>query len=123
MLRIAHHEQKIDIHALEAIKQKILEHNFLFNFPLKNYVSKKDPSIVATLLVSPEIDQFNYTVSIRQHEKEKCRILIYSGKTNIFYIDYFFQNGRWKNNNELIITGKKGGRDTYFCRKMYSEIC
>lgn len=107
LLRIADYDKKLDIDKLEAIKNKILQENFSFEFVLKTFINKKNQSLVAKIVVNPQMDRFDYFVSIEESGKEKCKLLLYRGGTTAYYFGYFFKEGKWKNENELIISGKE----------------
>lgn len=107
LLRIAAKEKKLDIDALERIKNKILENNFSFYFEYRRYVNKKNKDLTAKLIVHPTTNSFQYYIQIEEQGKIKCRQLIFKGFTNIFYVDDLFKNGTWKNDTRFIITGVK----------------
>ena len=107
LLRIAAKEKKLDIEALESIKNKILENNFSFYLEYRRYVNKKNKDLTAKLIVHPITSLFQYYIQIEDQGKIKCRQLIYNGFTNIFYVDDLFKNGTWKNDTSFIITGVK----------------
>jgi len=107
LLRIAAKEKKLDIEALESIKNKILENNFSFHFEYKRYVNKKNKDLTAKLIVHPKTNSFQYYIQIEEQGKIKCRQLIYNGFTNIFYVDDLFKNGTWENDTSFIISGVK----------------
>lgn len=107
LLRIADYDKKFDVDKLEAIKRKILDNKFLFDIPLKMAINKKNKSLKAAIIVRPGVDSFDYFVSAEENGKEKCKGLIYKGITNTSYFAYFFKDSKWKNDNEIIITGKE----------------
>ncbi len=106
LLRIAEHYGKIDIIKLEAIKSKILENNFCFDFIYRTHVNKKRSSLIGKIVVSPKIDRFNFYAVIEESGNQICKLLIYSGKTTHYFEDFFFY-GKWKNENEFVISGKR----------------
>lgn len=107
LLRLAAEDKKMKATKLEALKNKILEQNFSFHIVYKNHVNKKNKNLIAKVIIHPEEDRFNFYALIEENEREKCRLLIYSGKTTDYYIDALFFYGKWKNINEFIITGKR----------------
>lgn len=107
LLRISEEDKKLDASKLEAIKNKILEKFFSFDFVCKPYLNKKNKSLIAKIIVHPEIDRLNYFVLIEEDEMIKCRVHFYSGLTTLFYYPALFASGNWKSDNEFIITGKQ----------------
>jgi hypothetical protein len=105
LLRIADYDKKLDVSKLEAIRNKILKNNFSFELECKAYLNNKNKELLAKVLVHPQMDKFDYYVSIEKNGKVKCRLKIYSAATNIFYFPYFFRYGKWKNDNEFILIG------------------
>ncbi|HWK03409.1 MAG TPA: hypothetical protein VNS58_07240 [Puia sp.] len=106
LLQLAKDDKKLDVQKLEAIRRKILDHNFSFEFICKSFVCQKQLSRVASVVVCPEITMFNYYVMIEEEGKIICRLWIYSGLTDIICFSDFFSQGKWKGDNELVITGK-----------------
>jgi len=106
LLRIAEYDKKLDTHQLEAIRKKILDYNFSFEFVCKTHVNKKNGNLVAKITVHPEMDRFNYYAIIEESGKVKCRIHIYNGRTGVFFGEEFFSYGKWRGDNEFIIGGK-----------------
>jgi len=107
LLRIAKHEGKLNIEQLESIKRKILTHNFSFNFLVKTFTNPELTSLKANLIIEPKTDRFDYFISIVENGDEKCKVLIYEGATSVYYFDYFFTKGKWKGDNEFIVTGNR----------------
>lgn len=107
LLRIADHDKKLNVEKLEAIKREILNKNFSFEFDLRTFRNKNNPSLVAKISVRPEMKSFDYFLSVEEKGIEVCKVLIYKGMTNLFYFDQLFKEGKWKNEKELIITGKE----------------
>ena len=108
LLRIAEKEKKLDIQILEIIKNKILENNFSFDFVLKTFKNKKPDNLFAKLIVQPKASSFLYYIQIEEDEKVKCKLPIYNGFTNTFYVRKLFGIGKWKKNNDFILKGKNG---------------
>lgn len=106
LLRVAEYDKKLDTYQLEAIRKKILDNNFSFEFVFKSHVNKKNGNLVAKITVHPEMDRFNYYAVIEENGKVKCRAPIYSGRTGVFFGEEFFFYGKWKRENEFIIWGK-----------------
>lgn len=107
LLRIAEQYRKLDIEKLEVIKAEILKKNFSFDFVYKSHQHKKNSSLKGKVIINPKTDRFDFYTSIENNGVEKCKMLIYSSKTTPCFADFFFY-GRWKGDNEFIITGKKG---------------
>jgi hypothetical protein len=107
LLRVAEYDKKLNIYQLEAIRKKILDNNFSFEFVFKSHVNKKNENLVAKITVHPEMDRFNYYAIIEENEKIKCRVHLYNGRTGVFFGEEFFFYGKWKGENEFIIWGKK----------------
>lgn len=107
LLRIAEKDKKYDAHILETIKNKIIEKDFSFDLIYKSHVNKKNENLVAKIVVHPEEDRFDFYILTEDRGNEKCKILIYSGKTTDFYFDDLFFYGKWKGENEFIIKGKE----------------
>lgn len=107
LLRIADYDKKLSAEKLEEIKREVLNKNFSFEFDLKIFKNKKNASLIAKITVQPGMDKFDYFLLIEESGNEICKILIYKGRTNIFYFDQLFNVGKWKNDEELIITGKE----------------
>lgn len=107
LLRIVEQDKKLDIKKIEAIKREILDKNFSFEFLLKTFVNRKKSSLVAKIIVRPEIKSFDYFLLVEEKGVVICKMLIYKGMTNLSYFDLFFKEGKWRNEKELIITGKE----------------
>jgi len=105
LLRIAKYDKKLDTSKLEAIKNKILENNFSFEFECKAYPKNKNKNLLAKMLVHPQMYKFDYYILIEENGKLKCRLKIYSGGTDTFYFPFFFRFSKWENNNEFVLTG------------------
>lgn len=107
LLLIAEKEKKMDISALEEIKDIILANNFSFDFTCKTYKNKKNDNLIAKLIVHPEVSEFKYYIQIEEQSEIKCRKQIYRGNTSGYYIHDLFKLGKWENNNKFILTGKR----------------
>src|SRR5688572_24826744 len=108
MLRLALKEKKLDPQILETIRNKILENDFCFEFEYNRYIHKKNKDLIAKLIVHPKNNSFQYYIQIEKNGQTKCKQLIYNGFTNLFYVDDLFKKGKWKNDNNFILTGTKG---------------
>jgi hypothetical protein len=107
LLRILDYDKKFDKERIEQIRNKILEKNFSFEFICKCFVNKKNTNLIAKIVVQPKIDRFDYFIVIEENGVIKCKLKIYSGKTDIFYFDALLSSGKWQSINKLIITGKR----------------
>jgi hypothetical protein len=107
LLRVAEYDNKLDVAKLEAIRKKILEKDFLFDFILKVHENRRNPSLIAKVLIHPLIDKSIYHVVIEENSKMKCKQIIFTGQPGWFYADMYFYQGKWKNDNEFIISGKE----------------
>lgn len=106
LLKVADQYKKLEIHKLEVIRKKIIKNNFSFDFICKivNYKGKK--GLISKIIVHPKIERFNYSLVIEEEGKEKCRIHLYSGLTDLYYFSNLFSIVKWRSINEIIITGK-----------------
>lgn len=107
LMRIAHKDKKLDVDKLNAIKKRITENDFCFEFLCKEFVNARNRNLKAKIIVLPRIDKFDYYVEIIENGKLKCKLHIYSGVTNLFYFSGLFNYGKWASDNEFIITGKE----------------
>lgn len=107
LTRLAVQDKRIDISKLEAIKNRILESNFSFEIVLKEFANPRKNDLTAKIIIQPLEYQFNFFVVIEENGQEKCRLLIYVGKTTDHYFPLFFKFGRWTEDREFIITGKE----------------
>jgi len=107
LLRIAAKEKKLNIQILETLKNRILENNFSFYFVFKTFINKKNNDLIAKLVIHPNPDAFEYFIHIEEQGKLKCKLPIYNGFTNIIYVADLFWFGKWKNDNDFVLTGKK----------------
>lgn len=107
LLRVAEYDKKLNVHQLEAIRKKILDNNFSFEFVFKSHINKKNENLVAKISVHPEMARFNYYATIEENGKVKCRVRIYNGQTSVFFGEDFCFYGKWKGENQFIIWGKK----------------
>jgi hypothetical protein len=115
LLRVAVQDKKLDIGKLEEIKSKILSNDFSFDFVCKSYLYNKRSSLIAKIIVHPQMEKFDYYVSIEDNLTVKCRKKIYSGLTNVVYYPELFSQGKWKGENEFIITGKRKEVEIKIC--------
>jgi len=106
LVQIAEYDKKLNIEKLEAIRRKIIDNNFCFEFECKSFKNKKKPGHTVSVVVCPEMTMFNYYIIIKEDERIMCKLWIYSGLTDIICFSDFFSKGQWKSENELIITGK-----------------
>lgn len=106
LLRIADYDKRLDKAKLETIRNTILERNFSFEFVCETYPNKKNNHLNVKVVVHPGMTEFNYYAVVTELGKEKCRVPIYRGLPGVTYFySYFFATGKWKNNNEFILTG------------------
>jgi len=119
LLRLASERPQIDIIKIKAILQEILDKKFSFDIIYKSFVNKLREGQIAHVLVHPELEKFNYYLSIEEDKIEKCRVMIYSGKTTAFYIPDLFSYGKWKGVEEFIVTGKRSEIEIH----IYLEGC
>jgi hypothetical protein len=106
LIRIAKQDKKLEVEKLLAIRDEILANNFSFEFECKTYRNKRNEKLVAKIVVHPEMNKFDYYVVVEDSGELKCKLIIYSGITVTLYFSELFSIGRWKSENELIITGK-----------------
>jgi hypothetical protein len=107
LLRVSEYDKKLEIGKLDAIRRKILDNDFSFDFVLKQHVNKKNPSLIAKIIVHPLMDKFIYQVAIEENGIIRCRQIIFTGIPSYFYADMYFYYGKWKSDNEFIIWGKE----------------
>ena len=127
LLRIAEYDKKLEVAKLEAIRNKILKNNFSFDFVYKTHVYKKRPNMIAKIIVHPGNKQFDYYTLVEENGKEKCKVHIYSGlPASIYNFKDFFSLGKWKGENELVITGKANIIETHIliekCKVEYVNL-
>lgn len=106
LLRIAAFDKKLDIHKLELIKARLVENNFQFNIIYKIFKAKKS-SLISKIIIVPFLNKFDFYVMIENAGQEVCKLLIYEGIPSTHYIEQFFFSGRFKNEEEFILTGKE----------------
>ncbi len=112
--RIADHDGKYNKSKLEEIRSKILLNDFSFQFNIKKFVSPRNKDLIAWIVVEPLMDRFLYFVVVEYQGKESNKILIYqSGTVDLYYFKMFFQKGKWKGENELVLTGKENVVETH----------
>lgn len=105
LLRLSREERKLNTNKLEEIHADILSKEFKFSFICKEFFDRKR-GMVAQLLVEPELSLFKYFIDIKGQGKA-CRIHIYSGGTDIFYLPAFFDKGVWDGTNLFTLRGTK----------------
>ncbi len=106
LLRIAEYDGKFDVKKIEAIKEKVLQNNFHFEFVYKVNLNKKNIHLVGKVLLTPLIDRFIYSVLIEENGNEKCRQVIFNGSAGYSYAEKFFSSGKWVGDDKFIISGK-----------------
>jgi hypothetical protein len=106
LLRLANFDKRLDVDKLETIRSKILENNFAFDIPYKSFVNPKQKNQVAKIIIQPHEHTFAFYAIIEEAGKEKCKILLYNGKTTDYYITAFFSYGKWRGINSIVISGK-----------------
>lgn len=111
--RIADYDEKYDKSKLEEIRSKILLNDFSFQFNIKKFVNPRNKDLIAWIVVEPLMERFLYFVVVEYQGKEINRILIYQGGTDLYYVTKFFQKGKWKGDNELILTGQENEVQTH----------
>lgn len=108
LVRIAEYDKLLEIDKLEAIKKRISDASFSFDFVCKAWIHKKDITLVANVIVHPDTARFDYYIVIEEGGKQKCKGLIYSGKpVSIYTFADFWGIGKWSGTNEFILTGKR----------------
>lgn len=105
LLRLSREERKLDASKLDEIYAHILSKEFKFSFICKEFFDKKR-GMVAQLIVEPELRLFKYFIDIKGPSKA-CKIHIYSGGTDIFYLPSFFDKGTWIASNTFTLKGTK----------------
>ncbi len=114
LLKIAEYDKKLDKNKLENIRKEILAKNFNFYFGMsKEIVCPKNKLLSVQLFVNPQIDKFEYYIQINESGKEKCKVKIYCGGTDVFYISMLFHKIKWKGETEVIINGKEPHVETH----------
>jgi hypothetical protein len=107
LLRVAEFDHKLDINILEEIREKVLAHNFSFEFVCASFPNKKVKGMTTKVVVRPEIKGFIFYIIIEDQGKEKCRLRIYNGLRDIVIFAELFSIGKWKSKNEFLLTGKR----------------
>ena len=111
LIRIAEFDKKLSIQKLQAIKEKILEKNFLFEFTYKTYHNKK-AELIAKVIARPQMRVIDYYVIMESAGKKRCELLIFSGvPASIYSFDDFFGLPSWKEGC-FILRGKNGEVET-----------
>lgn len=106
LLRISNKYGKFDQQKLEQIRDIIISNNFLFDFVLKVFKYPKEENCFAKIVVQPLIDKFEYYLVLEDNQTEKCKIHLYCGLTNLFYVSNLFSKVKWKSKDELFIYDK-----------------
>lgn len=106
LLRLAHGYKKLQVDKLEAIRNKILENNFLFEIPFKTFVNPDYKNLVAKIIIQPLEETFTFYVLIEKDGEEKCKLLLYNGIPTDYYITDFFSYGKWQGGNKVVVSGK-----------------
>lgn len=107
LLRIAEYDKRISVNQLELIRKKILDNNFSFSLLCKSFAFNLSKDLMAKIIVHPEMNKFDFYVLIEKQGKVICNQWIYCGITDPLYFTELFSEAKWKNVNELVITGKK----------------
>lgn len=107
LLRIANFDNKLNISKLEAIKNKILIHNFSFEFDYKLFTKKIKNNLFCKIVIKPLINKFVLSAVVEKNGDIICKTPIFEGLTTLFYFDCFFCFAKWKGDNEVIIYGKE----------------
>ena len=106
LLRIAEHDRKLEVEKLQAIRQRILDRNFSFDFVYRTFTNKKHSNLTAKVLVHPQISKFTFYVQVEQDENVVCRVPVYHGKTTDWYFP-MFSKGKWKGDKAFSIVNKE----------------
>lgn len=113
MLRIAREYNEYDVSLLEKIRRTVLEKDFFFEFTIKHFRHPKNKDLLAKLVVKPLMYSFDYFAVLERNGVEISKVAFYSGFTNFFYLTSFFQKGKWRAENYLILTGREGIVETH----------
>ncbi|HTB27189.1 MAG TPA: hypothetical protein VK711_17580, partial [Puia sp.] len=113
LLRIADNDGKLDKEKLYAIRLKILENNFSFDFIYRSYPFKKNPDLIGKVIIHPLMDKFIFYTLIENNGEEKCKLPIFIGIPGWYYMDKYFCYGKWKDEFHLIIWGKEKTVETH----------
>jgi len=106
LLRLAHAYNRLEVDKLEAIRNKILENNFIIDIPYKNIINPKQKDQVAKITIQPQENTFTFYVTIEEEVKGKCKILLFNGKTSDYYITALFSYAKWYGTGKVVISGK-----------------
>jgi hypothetical protein len=107
LMKIAEEHKKLDIDKLQAIKREILEKDFKFSIVYRTHVFKRNPALVAKILVVPEMKSFRFYCMVEKDSVQICNVFLYEGIPQDFYMERYFYYGKWKNENLLVISGKE----------------
>ncbi len=105
LLAIAKYDNKLDENALNAIRKKIIDNKFSFEFVYKTFVKSKKSSLSVKLAVRPLINNFIYYCIIEEDNIVKSKIQIYNGLPCVYFGEFLFYYGKWQARNELVLTG------------------
>jgi hypothetical protein len=105
LIKAVNYQKKIDIRVLKKIRNKIEERNFKFEFLYKESYWKKDNTLVAKVLVEPQISVFKFYIQIIKNNENICRACIYNGMTNSFYFPDLFNTCKWDTQNTVTVSG------------------
>jgi hypothetical protein len=105
LLRFAEKDNRYPKSILEDIRNEILRNNF--NLELLGQVQKNpyDESISYRLVIRPQTKYFEYFFLIQKEGKDLCKIPVYKGKANTFYLAALFSKVMWKTKNKVVIEG------------------
>ncbi len=113
LLKIAENDSKVAADKLNLIKEDIIENDFNYEFQVKQFTNRKNKDLVAKIILHPRVDKFVYYISIENKGQEFLRLLLYNGLPGYDYFTKFFQKGKWRGENEVIITGKDNIVETH----------
>lgn len=124
--RLAATDPRILKEKLDEIKKEILQREFIIDVPYKEWKYKKGERLNAKIIIRPYEENFDIFLLIEEDKKEKCSLLIYKGKPTDYYFEALFFFGKWKNAEELIITGKNNEVEIHIdinkCKVQYVNL-
>jgi len=106
LVRIAEKEKSLDIPSLLKIKKEIFDKHFEFEFTYKVYENHAINQKIE-ILIQPGPDKFNFYVSVKDAKVPSCKMLVYEGMSNDYYIPIIFASGKWKNRDHFVIRDKR----------------
>lgn len=106
LLMLSEQDERFEKPTLQAIRDEIINANFSFDFVLKEWESKKHPELSIKLVINPREYQFDFYVLAMRGETQTCKLYLYDGKCTDFYFSDIFSTGKWKSDNEFVISGK-----------------